>query len=291
MTEQPHISMLVQTVCIWEATARKLGNVHPKADFADLAYTDFLLSAAAIAPCFQQPRGIGQTVLEAVRCTQRWIGRNTNLGIILLLAPFNWSSSPEGLRSQLRKHLASMDTTHEARWVYQAIREAKPGGLGTVPNQDVHAEPSVGLIEAMRLAADRDLVARQYANEFADVFDFGVPTLLTAFERFGCIEAAVIDTQLRWLAQYPDSLIQRKNGPSMAIEVQQQARRVLSLGGIQTPEGRAEALQLDRHLRSNGHRLNPGTTADLITACLFVALRENTLTVTAPFRWSATDWL
>ena len=65
------------------------------------------------------------------------------------------------------------------------------------------AEPTFGvqtivgssplLREAMKLAADRDMVARQYANEFADVFDFGVPAFVDALARFGCVEAAIID--------------------------------------------------------------------------------------------------
>ena len=32
----------------------------------------------------------------------------------------------------------------------------------------------------MALAAERDMVAHQYANGFADVFDLGVPALLPA---------------------------------------------------------------------------------------------------------------
>ena len=50
-------------------------------------------------------------------------------------------------------------------------------------------------------------------------------------------------------------------------------------------------ISFDGHLRSEGNKLNPGTTADLITACLFVALRERKVAPTAPFRWQVPDWL
>ena len=40
---------------------------------------------------------------------------------------------------------------------------------------------------------------------------------------------------------------------------------------------------LDFWLRSDGHRRNPGTTADLIAAGLFAALREHQIAL--PFRW------
>jgi triphosphoribosyl-dephospho-CoA synthase len=206
------------------------------------------------------------------------------------LAP-EWGQDREAeFRPALAQVLHELDKL-DAQFAFEAIRLANPGGLGDAQEQDVRSEPTVTLLEAMKLAADRDMVARQYANGFADVFDFGVPAFLTGFERFGCVEAAVIDSQLRWLAEYPDSLIARKNGPAVAADVQQRAAGVLALGGIATPEGRRAGVSLDRHLRSDGNKLNPGTTADLITACLFVALRENKVQPSAPFRWQTDEWL
>jgi triphosphoribosyl-dephospho-CoA synthase len=109
--------------------------------------------------------------------------------------------------------------------------------------------------------------------------------------RFGCVEAAVIHCQLAWLVAFPDSLISRKCGPAVAADVQQRATAVVAAGGLETAEGRAAGVALDRHLRSDGNRLNPGTTADLVTACLFVALREGWVASNAPFRWAVPDWL
>ncbi|HEX4606709.1 MAG TPA: triphosphoribosyl-dephospho-CoA synthase [Urbifossiella sp.] len=281
-----------QVACFWEATARKVGNVHPAADFTDTSYLDFLVSAAAVGDVFGKTAAmeVGQRVWEAAHLTRRLVGKNTNLGIVLLLAPLSLVGRGRPAREQIAGVLTEL-TVGDTRKVYAAIRLANPGGLGDAPEQDARAEPTVTLLEAMRLAADRDLIARQYANGFADVFDFGVPTFLDALGRFGCVEAAVTDSQLRWLAAYPDSLIARKNGPAAAADVQGRAAEVLRLGGIATPEGRQAGVALDRFLRSDGNKLNPGTTADLITACLFVALRENKVAPSAPFRWTAPDWL
>jgi triphosphoribosyl-dephospho-CoA synthase len=206
------------------------------------------------------------------------------------LAALSYRVSLTSPREQVHEFLRGL-TTDDTRHVFEAIRIANPGGLGSAPEQDVHSEPTVTLLDAMKLAADRDMVARQYANGFADVFDFGVPAFLEGFEKFGCVEAAIIHSQLRWLAAYPDSLIARKNGPAIAADVQQRAVAVLALGGLATPEGRKAGVALDKHLRSDGNKLNPGTTADLITACLFVALRENKVTPSTPFRWQVDDWL
>ena len=190
----------------------------------------------------------------------------------------------------MRRVLARL-TVQDAVYAYAAIRLASAGGLGDAPEQDVKAEPTVTLLEAMKLAADRDLIARQYANGYADVFDLGVPAFLTAFEKFGRIEPAVIECQLQWMAAFPDSLIARKLGAPAAEDVQRRVQRMLELGGLDTSAGRAAGVELDRYLRSDGNKLNPGTTADLVTACLFVALREGTVPVNAPFHWDVPDWL
>ncbi len=295
--------------CIWEATARKVGNVHRYADFGDTSYLDFITSALAIQSAIDDttrptihaafPPAI--TLYQAISDTQFLVRKNTNLGIVLLLHPLASvpgtrvhtnppTSDVYDLRAGIPAVLARY-TAKDAAFVYAAIRLAHPGGLGDASEQDVREEPTVTLVEAMKLAADRDMVARQYANDFADVFDFGVPALLRGIEQFECIEAAIIDSQFQWLAAYPDSLIARKNGPEVAADVQRRAAEVLRLGGIATPEGRRAGVEFDQHLRSASNALNPGTTADLITACLFVVLRENKVSLSAPFRWHVSDWL
>src|SRR5262245_39419818 len=81
--------LCAQAACLLEATARKPGNVHRYRDFDDTTYLDFALSAAAAAPAIEAAAGrrVGATVLEAVTATRRVSAANTNLGIVLLLAP------------------------------------------------------------------------------------------------------------------------------------------------------------------------------------------------------------
>src|SRR5262245_22257988 len=75
--------------CIWEVVARKAGNVHPERAFANLHYRDFVASADAIAPIFENAgaQPVGQTIQDAIRATRQVVDTNTNLGIVLLLAP------------------------------------------------------------------------------------------------------------------------------------------------------------------------------------------------------------
>jgi triphosphoribosyl-dephospho-CoA synthase len=53
---------------------------------------------------------------------------------------------------------------------------------------------------------------------------------------------------------------------------------VLDAGSPKSEEYLRELAKLDFWLRSDGNRRNPGTTADLIAAGLFVALRDSWLT-------------
>jgi triphosphoribosyl-dephospho-CoA synthase len=284
----PNAGMCTQVACIWEATARKPGNVHRYRDFADTTYTDFLLSAAAIAPvmataCQQR---VGVTMLESVRATRRVAGTNTNLGIVLLLAPLASVSPEEDLRKGVGRILGELDV-EDSRLVYEAVRLASPGGLGRAPEQDVREEPTQTLRQIMALAADRDLIARQYANGYAEVFEGGVPALRTGLEKTGSLEGAIIFAHLHLLASHPDTLIARKRGRAEAEEAARRAQAVLDAHWPGERDGWAALTELDTWLRAEGNQRNPGITADLLTACLFVLLREETITLPPRLPWSA----
>jgi triphosphoribosyl-dephospho-CoA synthase len=281
------IGLCAQLACLWETTARNPGNAHRFRDFDDASYADFLISAAAVAPVLEAAprRRVGQTVLDGVRATRRVVAGNTNLGILLLLAPLAAVPPEEDLRAGLKRVLDALDV-EDARRVYEAIRLAAPAGLGEVPEQDVAGEPTLGLREVMALGADRDLVARQYADGFREVFEDGVPALHGFLEQEASLEEALIRCHLHFMARYPDSLIARKRGLPEAEEAARKAEEVLRLGWPASAAGRNALDELDAWLRAAGRGRNPGTTSDLVTACLFVALREGTMKLPASFPWS-----
>lgn len=281
------IGLCAQLACIWETSARNPGNAHRFQDFDDTSYVDFLASAAAIAPVLETAgqRRVGETVLEGVRATRRVVAANTNLGILLLLAPLAAVPRDEDLRTGRARVLDRLDVA-DARAVYQAIRLAAPAGLGRVAEQDVHDEPTRTLRQVMELAADRDLVARQYANGFREVFEDGVSALVGGLSRLESLEDMLVDGHLRLMARHPDSLIARKRGLAEAEEAARRAGEVLDLGWPATSEARSALTNLDEWLRAAGRGRNPGTTSDLVTACLFILLREGMLTVPAALPWS-----
>lgn len=264
--------------CLLEATARKPGNVHPHASFSDLTYGDFVRSASLIAPSFEYAAdwSVGRIVLDAVERTHRALARNTNLGILLLLAPLARVPHGVDLDRGIGDVLAGL-TREDAALVYAAIRLANPGGLGSVDREDVASIPSVTLLEAMRLAAHRDLIAVQYATGFSTVFAGG--RRLAAEGRFPARwETAVIDLHLWLMAEFPDTLIARKCGRETACEASRRARAVLDAGWPKGESPSQRMAELDMWLRADGHRRNPGTTADLVAACLFAGFRDGHIT-------------
>jgi len=166
-------------------------------------------------------------------------------------------------------------TFDDTRCVFEAIRISAAGGMGRVAEADVSADPpaAMTLVEAMSLARERDFVARQYCNEFEDVL--GVATAIEGGVARGCpLNTAIVHAHLQQLAIAPDSLILRKCGPAMAAQAQAHAERVLAAGSPGDDSYERAVEDFDFWLRSDGHRRNPGTTADLIAAAMFVLLRE-----------------
>jgi triphosphoribosyl-dephospho-CoA synthase len=266
-----------QLACLLEVSAPKPGNVSPDRHFHDTRYEDFLASAVAIGPALgraaEQPLGV--TIRQAVEDTLRWTTSNTNLGIVLLLAPLARAALREGGTLRQRVHQVLAETTvADASEVYAAIRQARPGGLGRSASEDVAAAPSVTLRAAMGLAAERDAVAREYVTDFAVTFESGVPTLLGARREGLPWTDAVIETYLTMLESSPDTHIARKLGSDEAAAISRRSRDVRLAGGTRTPAGRAALAALDRELRDPRNRRNPGSTADLTCAALFVVILE-----------------
>jgi triphosphoribosyl-dephospho-CoA synthase len=273
--------------CVLEATAHKPGNVHRGADFEDLSYLDFVTAAIAISPAMAAAAAgqrLGECVLAGVTATRAAVATNANLGMLLLLTPLAMVSREEPLAAGVQKVLSNL-TPADARGVYEAIRLANPGGLGRVAESDVADEPPQDLLHVMRLAEDRDMVARQYANNFSDVLDAVVPWLAEGVAAGWPLADVIVHAHLQSMARYPDSLIARKCGQALAEETAARAARVLAQGLPGHAAYHEAVSDFDFWLRSDGHRRNPGTTADLIAAGLFAALRDGI--IKTPWRFYA----
>lgn len=278
MSTPAEVATAGQLACLLEVSAPKPGNVSPGRHFHDTRFEDFLASAVAIGPALAGAgdHPLGETILAAVEATARWTRSNTNLGIILLLAPLARAAlrNEEALPHALRETLAAT-TVADAAQVYAAIRRMRPGGLGAAAAEDVAAAPTVTLRDAMALAAERDSVAREYASGFEITFGTGAPALRRARTAGLDWSDAVVETYLQLLAAVPDTHIARKLGQPAAADVSDRAREVIQAGGVRTDAGRRALAAFDAELRDPTNSHNPGTTADLSCAALFVVILED----------------
>ena len=266
--------------CNDELAALKPGNVHRYADGHGMRVADFAACATAAAPGLARSgSSVGQRILEAVAASYAEVRCNTNLGIVLLAAPLASAAEKtpingrgldsDTLAGSLARVLGELDID-DAEAAYRAIALANPGGLGAVPEADVRGPARICLRDAMALAAARDRVARQYVTGYADVFGFALPRLHRLLAEGDDLEGATTGVYLALLARWPDTHLLRKFGDSVAQTVTREAavfEEEFSRGKL-SPRLRDELLDWDSRLKSQG--LNPGTTADLTVATLFV---------------------
>jgi len=268
------VARAFRDACLAELDALKPGNVHRYCDEDSMMLADFEASAAAAAPPIAAPDlPVGTRIRLAVEATKSAVGHNTNLGIILLAAPLAGAALDAGgggLRGSLSNILAGLNVG-DTEQAYAAIRHAGPGGLGNAAEHDVRSPPTVSLIEAMRAAETRDRIAWNYSHDLVDIFDLGLPRLEQGVAHWGMGPWTVTFLYLGFLAQIPDTLIERKHGSRVAASLLEEAAPIeASLAAAETPEAmRAPLLAFDRSLKERG--LNPGTSADLTVATLFAA--------------------
>ena len=297
-----HISNCLELAMLLEVSASKPGNVTPTASFEGTRIEHFLASAVASESSFEEAAhrgvtvsenklnisevGIGQIIKECAVDINSWQkGGNTLLGTVMLFLPIavaagmtpteeNFVFDFSRLRANLR--LAAESTTAEdAVRLYEAIDVANPSGLGDAPDLDVTDPASkarllkenVTLFEVFKIAADYDDICSEWFHNYPITFDLAYPYLTAQLER-GDLNTAVVHTFLKILSEHPDTFIARKASVEKAREVSLDAKRVLELGGLETPKGRAGLRELDKRLRASGNMLNPGTTADLTAAAL-----------------------
>ncbi len=284
----------------------KPGNVHRTKDFENTRFEHFLAGIIAIHPIFKEfcekvyqltfkndvdyeKIELGQFFKDAAEEMMKWqSGGNVILGHILILAPF---AAATAICLKLKKqnindwkdHLnriienASVNDTVK---MYEAIRLSNPGGLGTVSKYDINNENSlkeiiqdkIKLKKIFELSKGKDLISFEYVSGFTSILNKGLPYFIENYNRFSDINIATVNTYLKLLSLHPDTLVIRKSGLDFATYISKKASNILDNGGISSDQGLKLALELDDELQEKKGKLNPGTTADLISGIIFCAL-------------------
>ena len=263
------LAMLVEL-----SSSPKPGNVDRCHDFSDIEFYHFLQSAVSSYPIFRKAalgqEGVGLLILEGVRAWQDWhITSNTHFGSLVLMIPLAVASAGAGtLQDNLRRVLENT-TTQDALDFYCAFRiaGARVAEVAEFSLQDPKLmerlrKSSKTLLDLMRLSQGHDLVAREWAHGYERSFRLS-QRLVELTTQYGPNDG-VVRAYLEALAQVPDSLVSAKFGDEKARHISLRAQEALRDATL------SAAARLDEELVAED--VNPGSTADLIAASLFICL-------------------
>jgi len=260
------------------SSSPKPGNVDRCHDFSDIGFHHFLASAVSSYPVFRKAaQGLGRPgslILEGVQAWKDWnLSSNTHFGSLVLMIPIALAAgtaSRQGgdLESDLPEILEKT-TVQDAVDFYRAfelagarVTEVELFSLMDPGSENALCQSEKTLLELMRLSMGHDIVAREWATNYRRSFLLA-ERLAEQTEKFG-LNDGVVRTFLEALAEVPDSLISAKFGPEKARQVSRQAAQALADSTLE------KARQMDCDLL--GQDINPGSTADLIAASLFISL-------------------
>lgn len=272
MIKKIDLAHAFKAACLGELGALKPGNVHIFADGHGMTVQDFVLSAEVVSEVIAKPElSIGERILLSVEATQKAVSCNTNLGVILLCAPMLQAALKESdtyFIARLQQVLANT-TVQDAANVFKAIALANPAGLGSSESFDVHEPVNCNLLVGMQSAASRDMIARQYANNFANIVD-GLVCYQQALALWQRPAWATTAVHLHYMSQFPDTHILRKFGDTIANLVKNEAEvhHVAFLKSYNPKNYQLQLMTFDEALKKRG--LNPGTSADLTVATLLL---------------------
>ncbi|WP_253736399.1 triphosphoribosyl-dephospho-CoA synthase [Halohasta salina] len=258
----------------------KPGNVDRHRDLDDLRFEQFVAGAVGARDGLDRAADgdpVGAAFEQAVDGMSNQEGGNTQFGCLLLLVPLiraaaDGSLTPEGVRS-----VVESTTVDDAVGFYRAFEHVDVAVGDPPPEADeldvcrgsdaaeALRRRSLTLYDIMALSADPDgRIGDGNAREWVSGFE----RTFRAADRLLADEGPVGDRTARvfldLLAEEPDTLVATNHGEATAREVS--ARAAAVDGDLDAAEGLA-----DEFVEAG---YNPGTTADITAAALFVALQR-----------------
>jgi triphosphoribosyl-dephospho-CoA synthase len=268
------------------------GSVDREREYPDLRFEHFLSGAVGARPGLAMAvanEPVGAAFERAIRGMGRQEGGNTHFGALLLVIPLlsaagTGQCSPAGVRS-----VVESTTVEDAVAFYRAFEHVDV--FVDDPPEDADAldvrhgaaavetvrERGLTLQEVLALGDDADDVAREWTSGFPRSFRMAEHLASPAAElgpHFDDPTAPLTDRAARAflaaLAERPDTLVAKKHGMETAQEVQDRAGDLLDAE-------RSAVVAWAQELVDRG--INPGTTADLLAAGLFIALERDWVVV------------
>ena len=253
----------------------KPGNVDRERDFPDLRFEHFLAGAVGARAGLDRAEAggsVGEAFETAVAGMSEQRGGNTQFGALLLLVPLVRAADGD-LSPRSAAMVAEGTTVADAAAFYRAFEHvdvfvADPPadmddldvrrGSDAVP---ALRERGLTLYDVMAASAPGDGVAAEWTSGFARSFDAADAILAGD----GPVGARTARAFLDLLADEPDTLVAKQHGADVAERV---SERAADLRGSDPGTVSAWGDELV------AEEINPGTTADVTAAALFIALER-----------------
>ena len=301
------LSILSQHALIIEVSSEKPGNVSPQRDFCDMTYEDFVLSCiitgSGLKECFEGglmwKQGkisapglcIGRKIYEIITNIKSSVGVNTQLGTVMLAVPtaagigslvsngnLNFGDNFENLKNNINKIIKSA-SVEDTLYLYDAINIACAGGLdvdldsfacldlGDESAKEKIIDREISFYDIMKISAGWDGIAGELSNGMPSVFD-AAGRILKLQKQGHSLRLCALDAYLYTLAKHPDTLIARKHGVEISVDISKYVSDILDRAG-ESPMLNSQDIELIEK-RLSGK--NPGTTADIVAAALIIAV-------------------
>lgn len=252
----------------------KPGNVDREHDFDDLRYEDFLTGAVGAGRGLRaaDSEPLGTAFERAVEGMANRHGRNSQFGALLLLTPLVRAASEADLSPAGVDRIVRATTVADAAAFYRAFERVDvfvsdpPAewdaldvrrGSEAIPTLEKRGHT---LYDVMALGADADDVAREWTGGFER--SFRVADRIT--ELSGSLSDRAAAVFCEQLAEHPDTLVTKKHGRETAERASEEIAE--HLGDLDM------LMALSHAFVRRG--INPGTTADIVAAGLFIALER-----------------
>jgi triphosphoribosyl-dephospho-CoA synthase len=277
VAENAQLALLLEV-----AGTPKPGNVDRHRDYADLRFEHFLAGAVGSLRGLDSAADggpIGPAFERAVEGMSHQSGGNTQFGALLMVTPLVRAAADGRLDPDGAAAVVEATTVEDACAFYRAFEHVDvavddpPEEMASLDVRrgadavdDLRAR-GLTLYDVMDLSADRDGVAAEWTTGFERSFE----AASWLRDDDGPMYRRASRTFLRLLADEEDTFVVTRNGPDVAAEATRRARAILD--DEDDPERiaeRAESLAEEFVERD----VNPGTTADLTAAALFVALER-----------------
>ncbi|MDZ7746333.1 MAG: triphosphoribosyl-dephospho-CoA synthase [Halobacteriales archaeon] len=267
--EQAELALLLEV-----AGTPKPGNVDRHRDHDDLRFEHFLAGAVGASEGLRAAADgepVGDAFETAVAGMSEQDGGNTQFGCLLLLVPLVRAANEGELTRDSVHEVCEATTVSDAAGFYRAFEHVDvaladpPEGMDALDAR--RGSDAIPALEAQNLTL-YDVMARSDGDGNAAEWTNSFPRTFREADRIredaGPIPDRASQAFLRLLAEREDGFVRDNAGPDAAREATQRAQACL--------DGEADPEALADEFVSRG--INPGTTADITCAALYVALER-----------------